>query len=309
MRRTRTPRSKIVGQSSSDKLTPNHPDWATLLAEAVNTPGVISQAYSRFWNYSVGNQLLAMIQCIVRGIEPGPIHTFKGWRDLGRHVKKGQKAITLCMPVKVKRKAKVLKSDLPTVPGGDGTTQQLNSPDGTKPGDGKSMTSIVFVYKPRWFVLSQTDGAEYVPTEMPEWSEVRALRALEIDRVRFDHPNGNCQGYAIKRRVAVSPIAGLPHKTLFHELAHIVIGHTEEADKLDDHELTPMNLREVEAECVALICCESLSLPGIPECRGYIQTWLGKETIPDRSAQRIFRAADQILGSGRPSALRPAESE
>src|SRR6185295_4470379 len=36
-----------------------HPDWGELLVKAVNTPGVISDAYSRFWNYSVGNQILA----------------------------------------------------------------------------------------------------------------------------------------------------------------------------------------------------------------------------------------------------------
>jgi hypothetical protein len=28
----------------------------------------------------------------------------------------------------------------------------------------------------------------------------------------------------------VSPLAELPHKTRFHELAHVVLGHTSEAD-------------------------------------------------------------------------------
>ena len=46
-----------------------HPDWTQILLNAVNTPGVISQAYSRFWNYSVGNQILAMFQCLGRGLE------------------------------------------------------------------------------------------------------------------------------------------------------------------------------------------------------------------------------------------------
>src|SRR5580692_1661003 len=98
----------------------------------------------------------------------------------------------------------------------------------------------------------------------------------------------------MSRTVAVSPIAVLPHKTLFHELAHVVLGHTEEGMH-DDHKHTPKNLREVEAECVALICCESLNLPGLPESRGYIQHWLRGQQIPDRSAQRIFKSADAIL--------------
>jgi hypothetical protein len=54
---------------------------------------------------------------------------------------------------------------------------------------------------------------------------------------------------------------------------------------------------------VAMICCASLNLAGDAECRGYIQSWLGKERIPERSAQRIFKAADTILKAGRPPVL------
>ncbi len=66
-----------------------HPDWSQILTDAVNKPGVISTAYTAFWNYSTGNQLLAMFECMFRGIESGPIHTFKGWLKLDRHVRKG----------------------------------------------------------------------------------------------------------------------------------------------------------------------------------------------------------------------------
>jgi antirestriction protein ArdC len=131
------------------------------------------------------------------------------------------------------------------------------------------------------------------------------LEALTITRVGFTHPSGNCQGFALGRSISVSPIAVLPHKTIFHELAHVVLGHTAEGGTLDDHDRTPVNLQEVEAECVALICCESLGLAGIPESRGYIQNWLGKESIPDRSAQKIFKAADTILKAGYPKTVEP----
>jgi len=46
---------------------------------------------------------------------------------------------------------------------------------------------------------------------------------------------------------------------------------------------------------------EALGLPGAEHCRGYIQHWnarRGAEPIPERSAQRIFKAADQILKAG-----------
>lgn len=273
------------------------PDWAELLVEAVTKPGIISAAYNRFWQYSMGNQLLAAWQCAMRRIELGPIHTFKGWSGLGRHVRRGEKAITLCMPVQVKRKVKDQKIEEVRV--GDGAERQLTGPGGEVPTSATSQMVTVFTYKPHWFALAQTEGADYVPVDVPEWSEAEALHSLHIDRVPFRHPDGNCQGYAAERRVAVSPIAALPHKTLFHELAHVLLGHTEEGNTLDDHDRTPRNLREVEAEAVAYICCESLNLAGAPESRGYLQHWLGNQNIPERSAQRIFKAADAILKAGR----------
>ena len=66
-----------------------------------------------------------------------------------------------------------------------------------------------------------------------------------------------------------------------------------------DGEITPRNLRECEAEAVALLCCAALDLPGAEESRGYIQNWWGAgNPIPERSAQRILKAADQILKAG-----------
>jgi antirestriction protein ArdC len=264
---------------------PQKVDWSAILADAVATPGVISEAYSRFWNYSVGNQLLAWFQCLERKIPAGPIHTFLGWKELGRTVRKGEKALTLCMPVTVKQKAKHIAAGEPNVK----STETSKQP-----------TKRIFVYRPHWFVLSQTEGAEYVPTELPEWQELRALNALGIERIAFDLLDGNTQGFARERKVAVSPIAVLPHKTLSHELAHVLLGHTAECMQLVDDERTPRSLREVEAECVALICCESLGLDGAAESRGYIQHWLKGQTIPERSAHKIFKAADQILKAGRP---------
>jgi hypothetical protein len=86
------------------KQTTDIPKWSALLVEAVNKPGLIMKAYSAFWNYSVGNQILALIQCQLRGIQPGPINTFPKWQTLGRVVKRGEKALTLCMPLTRKRR-------------------------------------------------------------------------------------------------------------------------------------------------------------------------------------------------------------
>jgi hypothetical protein len=62
------------------------------------------EAYSAFHQYSVGNQLLALVQCHMRGLQPGPINTFPGWQALGRNVKGGEHALVLCMPITRKRR-------------------------------------------------------------------------------------------------------------------------------------------------------------------------------------------------------------
>jgi antirestriction protein ArdC len=250
--------------------------WQTILRDAISRPGTIHEAYSRFHNYSIGNQLLALMQCNARRLQPGPIGTFMRWKEFGRHVRKGEKALTLCMPVTCKAKH--------TAP-----DQQGNETE-------QETTFTRFVYRNNWFVLAQTDGAEYKPEPLPDWDESHALATLEIERIAFDDLDGNTQGFATGRKVAVSPVAAMPHKTLFHELAHVVLGHTAEGNLNDGSERTPRNLREVEAECVALLSCESLALAGAEFSRGYIQAW-GNE-IPERSAQKIFHAADLILKAG-----------
>lgn len=260
------------------------PKWSSLLVEAVNQPGMIMEAYSAFHNYSIGNQILALVQCHERALQPGPINTFPGWQALGRCVKRGERALTLCMPIPRK-------------------VQNQESEDNETENRERTFTS--FMFKPRWFVLSQTVGDEFIPACLPEWNAAVALAELDIEQVSFTAVDGNCQGFAKQRQIAINPVAQLPHKTLFHEAAHVVLGHTTEAD-FADSERTPKNLREVEAEAVALLCCEALNLEGAAYCRGYIQNWLYRSLgyngadIPERSAQKIFHAADQILRAGRP---------
>ena len=119
-----------------------------------------------------------------------------------------------------------------------------------------------------------------------------------MQEVPFDHSDGNCLGFARDHSISLNPINPLPHKTRFHELAHVLLGHTVGGLQADS-DVTPRTLRECEAEAVALLCCAALELPGIDEARGYIQHWWGQgHEIPERSAQRILKTADQILKAG-----------
>ncbi len=125
--------------------------FADLLQSAVQEPGILSRAYAQFHSYSLGNQLLAMVQCHERELEPGPMATYPRWKELGRQVRKGEKALTLCMPVTIKRKGETADAD-----------------------DAEVFTR--FVYKSRWFVLSQTEGEPVPEPAIPSW---------DADRGRF----------------------------------------------------------------------------------------------------------------------------
>lgn len=255
--------------------TTNPTSFAELLRQAIELPGKIHQAYSAFHGYSLGNRLLALFQCMERGIVPGPLATFAAWKARGRYVRRGEKAITLCQPVTIKKQ---VEQDNP---------------------EAEPECFTRFVYRPHWFVLSQTEGQDFASQPVAGWDKAKALAALSITETPFQHLDGNCQGYAKGREVSVSPVAALPFKTLFHELAHVILGHTSESE-LADGEQTPRNLREVEAEATAMLVCAALELPGIEYSRGYIQAWnQSGEQIPERSAAKIFKAADAILTAGR----------
>src|SRR5207248_5841776 len=138
----------------------------------VRQPGTISAAYSAFHGYSVGNQLLALFQCGARGIRPGPIATFMRWKELGRSVRKGEKALTLCQPRTYAKR----------------TTEDDEDPE----------LAVIFTYRRGWFVLSQTDGEPYTAPELPAWDRARAVSPLGLTEVPFSATDGNILGYSVK---------------------------------------------------------------------------------------------------------------
>jgi antirestriction protein ArdC len=256
-------------------------NYSKYLKEVLTEPGIISSCYENFHNYSFGNQLLAYDQLTARNLNLSPIAPYKKWQDLGRQVKKGEKALELLQPVPVKEKDE----------------------------SGKETGKVFTFFKParKWFSYDQTEpipGAEeYKPeVKIAEWDAELALNNLLIVEEEYSLADGNCQGYAREGFIAVNPVAEYPHKTRFHEIAHNVLGHTAEG-RLQDDEKTAKNIKEVEAESTAYILCQLLGLPGAEESKGYVQHWLQSDEITDKSAQKIFAAVDKILKAGQKEAV------
>jgi hypothetical protein len=166
-----------------------HATWGELRRDAAEKPGRLLEAYTAFHNYSFGNALLALEQCIHRNLQPGPLNTYRAWLERKRQVRKGETGITLCMPMPFKSAQTDSVQEEPT----------------------ESQACYAFRFRAYWFVLAQTDGEETHVPPIPGLDIDTALRTLNITRTPFDEMNGNIQGFAKGREISVNPFAALPH--------------------------------------------------------------------------------------------------
>jgi len=269
-------------------------NYSELLKDAITKEGKLLEAYRAFHNFSLLNRIYACFQLAALGKDITPIKTFNQWKEANRHVKRGEKALELCMPInKTWYRYCDDKKFIPFSTSKEQIEKLLVS------GKVEKFQYKDFLFKKYWFSLSQTDGQEFEPENINiNWNKQKALTELSINEIPFSIINGNCQGYVTeKNEIAINPLAQLPVKTLFHEIAHILLGHTNKEVLTDNQDLT-INLMEVEAEATSLLCLESLGLKGSEYCRGYIQNWYNGHEIPEKSAQRIISAAEKILKAG-----------
>ena len=160
-----------AGGNAGDAQAHELGDMRTILHIALTQPGVMNQAYRAFHNYSIGNQLLAAVQLLDKGLPLAPIASFNAWREKGRFVKKGEKAISLFMPISVKRRA---DKDAPA-----------DSDEAGAVGEG-SGTFSRFMLRPNWFSLNQTEGDEFTAESItPAWDAATAMAALDITEEPF----------------------------------------------------------------------------------------------------------------------------
>lgn len=275
-------------------------DWRAMIVEAMEAPGHLGNTYCRFYDYSFMNQLRLMMQGVME-----PAATYRRWSELGFQVQKGMKAKAVLAPIMVNKELTK-----------DGVTQ-YNS-------DGKPMKQQVLVgFKDSnsVFGFSDTDGDELPEIAYPAWDLDSALESLGVQRVRFDDVDGNTQGYSYEdkgqKKLAINPAAAHPHKVVFHELAHLVLGHCKDA-KAYAGDTKHRGMCEFEAEMVAYLVSKELDLIDwdASESRAYLQHWLEVSTggpeidddgeadypeVTDKVISGMFSAVNKILTAGRKS--------
>ena len=120
----------------------------------------------------------------------------------------------------------------------------------------KVVVAMRFKLKRSTFPYSLTVGPDVEWPELPEWDVQRALAALDITQVPYAMIDGNCQAYSFERNVAASPVAKFGLKTLFHEIGHVMLGHT--TDCADGESPCSRGVREFGAEAVAYLLAHEL---------------------------------------------------
>ena len=250
-------------------------DWNALMDEALTAPGNLGNVYNRFHEYSLTNMLLFVMQ----GVRE-PVASYSRWKSLGRQVIKGARAKEVIVPLLVNEK-----------PPEDETEAEKRE---------RVARLIGFKVVRGVFSLSDTDGPELPPQPTPGWDLQKALAKLGIREVPFNEMNGNVQGYSRGLEFAINPVATNRSKTVFHELGHIVLGHTL-PHSLAEYQ-THRGLKEFEAEGTAYLAMNELELMDeetAAHSRGYIRHWLHDEQPPAPSIRAAFRAAEAILRAGR----------
>jgi antirestriction protein ArdC len=260
--------------------------WLQLLEEAIEKPGTISRAFTMFHQYSLGNAMLVLWECGMRGLPLGPVAPYSKWQALGRQVKKGQRALMICMPKLVRFK----RTDKET-------------------GDEVPCQVVKFVYRPVVFVYAQTEpiegkedrSATLTTQTGADWDRDRAMQALGLTFGEFRQLDGNLAGFfrPATRSIHLNPVGLHQDRTLVHEMAHSILHEGGYAG------CESRGVAEVEAECVALLVSEALGLGGADAARGYIQHWLrttDHEALTETMVRRIFACAQRLIAAGRPQA-------
>ena len=145
------------------------------------------------------------------------------------------------------------------------------------------------------------------------WRLSTALEVLDVTTETFDHErNAGADGYSYERVLAINPTPELWSVPVIavHELAHIVLGHTEFVIQVQElglpHELIPVAQFELEAHTVAQAVGYGLNLSEIefpvPLMERYI-TSIKKSGahLSTGDAVRLARAALTILAAGVPA--------
>lgn len=249
---------------------------------------------AKFHDYSIGNQILIMIQ----KPEATRVAGFNTWKDLGRWVKKGEKGISILAPV------------MP--PKGKATCPECGAEVSRKArycpecGHGLETPSEIDFEQPRYFRvvyvfdINQTEGEELPEFEVPvltgEANEELFAMLLEIMKpcainVSFETKpdmNPGIKGYYSPGEIWVKPDEPMAQqlKTLLHEIAHY---YSEGVFRM------PRQDAETIAESAAYVVGAHYGFDTGVRSFPYVALWARDKKVLDQNLSAIRKVSTTII--------------
>ena len=262
---------------------------------------------ARFHNYSVNNTIMIHMQM------PHATHVagFNKWKNkFGRHVKKGEKGLTILAPTPYKKRIEEMKLDPETkVPmrdkGGNIITEE-------------KVVEIPLFRPVKVFDVSQTEGQPLPSLTASLTGDVEqyevfmeALRRTSPAPIEIKPLRENLDGIFSPKTNMIALQDGMSQVqtvcAAVHEITHAILHNrekvrlsavagTEQAEKIKpkDH-----NTEEVEAESVSYTVCQYYGIETSANSLGYIATWSKDKTLPELKAslETISKTANILITS------------
>ena len=262
---------------------------------------------SRFHNYSYNNTILIHMQM------PSATHVagFNKWKNqFGRHVKKGEKGLTVIAPTPFKKRVEEMKLD-------PDTRAPVLDHDGNVIMEEREVEIPLF--RPvKVFDVSQTEGRPLPSLVSPLTGDVQqyeafmeALRRTSPVPMQFKPLREGLDGFlnlkdqTITIREDMSQVQTVC--AAVHEITHAMLHNrekerlsavagTEQAEKIKPKD---RNTEEVEAESVSYTVCQYYGIETSSNSLGYIATWSKDKTLPElkSSLETISKTANILITS------------
>lgn len=236
----------------------------------------------RMYRYSFGNVL-----CILRQRPKATfVAGYRRWKQLGRQVRKGERAIRILAPIRRK-------------------TREADKEQAAQTEDAEEAEQQPIAFKiAHVFDCSQTDGKPFPqfahvggdPGEAAE--RLKALvrqKGIDLEYSEMlSTASGYSEGGKIVLKAGMTP--GEEYSVLAHELAHEILHQGEDAPQERD-------VQETEAEAVAFAVCQGIGLDTNTAASDYIQLYRGDKERLLASLERIRTAAHEILDAVLPPVI------
>ena len=224
--------------------------------------------------------------------------SFTNWKEVNRHVRKGEKGIRILAPAPYKMQKEQEKVDA--------SGKTILDKDGEPVKEAVEVT--INAFKPvSTFDVSQTEGE---PIPSPGVDELMgsvegyetllaAIKEVVPVTISFEQIDSGAKGFYHLEENRIVVQEGMSEaqtvKTLLHEASHQALHSKEAMDSAGEKK--SKNQKETEAESVAYVVCQHYGIDTSDYSFPYVATWSADKEVPELKASldTIRRTASELI--------------